>query len=437
MSRRVALALLLLGLSSTSVRAQLGLPRSTIPTRTALARVGLERAWETFVPLSTTERVVAISLAGVPDKETRAIRATLLFVQTDHANLHAYDAETGRYRWGANLGRASLNAEGVSVNSDRVFATNFRTLFCLDLETGRTVWKATLDAAPSSPTAADEEHVVVGLASGKLSGFTVRDHSHDEKPGFSAATNAFNWQTRKPITGRPIPADRVVAFGSEDGRAYVAQIEPKLLLFRFLTGDAIRASIGTLGSRTLLVPSTDNNLYAVDLFDGTTRWTYPSGAPIDQEPLVAEREIYLLNNEGDLTSLNSENGQPLWSLNIRRAQILALSPTRIYGRSLDGDLAFVDRASGKILAMPRDTAERAGLNLREFSLALTNHLNDRLYFTTPSGFLISLHELGQHQPVPLRPAGGVPFGYIADEAPAETPPATPPAEAEEAPVENP
>jgi outer membrane protein assembly factor BamB len=417
MSRRVALALLLLSWPAWPARAQMALPRSSIPTRTALERVGLEWNWMGFIPVTATERVVLISIAE-----------DMFFAQTDQANFHAYDAETGRHRWSTNLGRASLSAQPASVNSDRVFTTNFHTLYCLDRATGRTVWKVELNVAPSSPTAADEEHVVVGLSNGMLSGYTIRDHSQDKPtPGFSAATNVFNWQTRKPITGRPIPADRVVAFGSEDGRAYVAQISPKLLVFRYLTGAAIRASMGTHGLRTLLIPSTDHNLYAVDLFEGTTRWIYPSGAPIDQEPLVAQDEVFVLNADGDLALLEVESGQPKWTMSIRRAQILAVSPTRIYGRSLDGDLVYVDRAMGKILATPRDTAERAGLNLRDFTLALTNHLNDRLYFATPSGFVICLREQGRSQPTLLRHPSKLPFGHIATEE-AETPPATPPAE---------
>lgn len=425
MSRRVALASLLLGLAVGPAQAQLALSRSSIPTRSALERVGLEKNWSAFVPITATERVILLSIAE-----------ELVFAQTDQANFHVFDSRTGRYLWGASLGRASLNAYPVSVNSDRVLTTNFRTLFCFDRGTGRLVWKVELESAPSSPTAADEEHVVVGLSNGKLVGYTIRDHSKDKKPGFSAATNVFNWKTTKPIVGRPIAADRVVAFGSEDGRAYVAQIHPKLLIFRFLTGAPIRASMGAIGSRTLLVPSTDRSLYAIDLFDGTTRWTYASGAPIDQEPLVADTEIFVLNNEGDLASLNEDTGEAKWSMNIRRAQILAVSPTRIYGRSLDGDLAYVDRATGKILALPRDTAERAGLNLRDFTLSVTNHLDDRLYFATPSGFLMSLREQGKLEPTPLRHADTLPFGQLPDDGDVPTPPPSPPvgAEAAEAPT---
>lgn len=421
MCRRLFACLLIAGLAPPTARGQIPVARSSIPTRSAMERLGLEKNWDGYVPLTTSERVVMLSLAE-----------GLLIAQTSMAQLHVYEAETGRLLWSKSLGRSSLNAQPASVNSDRVFATNYRTLYCIDRATGRTVWQASLESYPSSPTAADEEHVVVGLANGKLVGYSVRDHTQDDPPGYSAGTNVFNWQTVKTITGRPLPAERVIAFGSEDGRAYTAQIDPKLLLWRFLTGGPIKASMTGLGTRTLLIPSTDNSLYAVDLYDASTRWTYASGAPINQEPMVADQEVFVLNSAGDLASLDPDRGTPKWTINIRRAQILAVSPSRVYGRSLDGDLAFVDRATGKMLALPRDTAERAGLNLREFTLAVTNHLNDRLYFATPTGMLYSIRELGQVQPVLLRHPSRLPFGKLPDgEAP--TPPPSPAAGDGEAP----
>jgi outer membrane protein assembly factor BamB len=434
MSRYVALALLLLGWTVPAVRGQMAFTRDMVPSQMALERLGLERNWSGVVPLGPAgEKVILISLAG--DRT-----GDMLFAQTDQAKLHAYDARTGRYLWGADLGRSSLSAQPVAINSDSVFATNFRSLFRLDRQTGRKVWDVVLESAPSSPTAADEEHVMVGLVNGKLVGYTIRDHSKDKPPGFSAATNVFNWQTRNTITGRPIPADKVVAFGSEDGRAYVAQLNPKLLIFRFLTGGAIKASMGTLGARTLLIPSTDSNFYAIDLYTAETRWIYPSGAPINQEPLVARGEIFLLNSVGDLARLNPDDGTPRWTVNIRRAQILAVSPTRIYGFSANRDLAFIDRETGKLLASPRDTTERAGLNLREFALSLTNHLDDRLFFCTPTGLLVSFREQGRLEPVKLRDPNELPFGYLPEQSDEPTPPAspspegTPPDEAADAPL---
>ena len=68
-----------------------------------------------------------------------------------------------------------------------------------------------------------------------------------------------------------------------------------------------------------------------------------------------------------------------------------------------------------MLADPRVTYERAGLNLREYHVSLTNNLNDRLYMATSAGLVICLREIGQLQPSPLRDSKQPPFGYIPPE----------------------
>ena len=86
-------------------------------------------------------------------------------------------------------------------------------LYALDRRTGRTVWRVELPAQPSSPTGADEDRVMIGLASGKLMAFDVANGSP-----------LWNWQTGGPILARPIPAIQLVAFASQDGKVYVALV---------------------------------------------------------------------------------------------------------------------------------------------------------------------------------------------------------------------
>ena len=55
--------------------------------------------------------------------------------------VHAFDAETGRLLWSAQLGERTGFARGVAANSFAVFVTNADTLFALDKKTGRPIWK--------------------------------------------------------------------------------------------------------------------------------------------------------------------------------------------------------------------------------------------------------------------------------------------------------
>src|SRR5207249_1966572 len=105
---------------------------------------------------------------------------------------------------------------------------------------------------------------------------------------------------------------------------------------------------------------------------------------------------------------------------------LAASPKRLYLQSTFGDLMIVDRAAGQFVADARATSQRAGLDLRDYLLSLTNTDNDRIYLATPSGYVICLREAGNVEPAPVRDPKALGFGEIPPAAAPETP-ATPPA----------
>lgn len=428
MSRRLLLAWVLLTPLAWPASGQTLLPGNTLPTRVALQRLGLDRAWYTSVPLGGgTEQLIEISVAG-----------DTLFAQTNVGMLYAYEAETGRLIWSTSLGRPSGEAQPVSLNSTMVFASNGQHLVAMERASGRVLWDYYLQATASSATAANDQLVIVGLHTGKLVAYRLepleKQFRRENGPpgGF-----AFAWQTSGPITAPPIIANQVVAFSSRGGQVYVAQLEPPLLVHRSQRHGAFSAQFGRYGTRTLLAPSLDNNVYGFDLFTGEVLWIYSTGAPVDQEPLVAGDDAYIVNTRGDLSALDPKTGQPRWDEASRptgAVTLLSVSPKRIYMQSPYGELIIVDRVAGNLLADARATSQRAGLNLRDYLLSPTNTLNDRIYLATPSGFLVCLHELGADQPIPVRDPKALGFGQIPPAAPA---PGTFPPPAGEAGGENP
>ena len=105
---------------------------------------------------------------------------------------------------------------------------------------------------------------------------------------------AWNFQTNGPITATPIPTQFVVAFASNGGKLYVTLLDPPQILHRSQPIGSIVASMGTYGTgpeSALLVPSTDGNLYRINLFTGEQRWVFPTGAPIAAEPLVGGGDV--------------------------------------------------------------------------------------------------------------------------------------------------
>jgi outer membrane protein assembly factor BamB len=428
MSRRLIFACLVLTFLGPAAKGQVPVSRDLLPTRTALARLGLERHWMAVVPLVGTERLLGISISS-----------GLLFAQTTQGNFHVYDAESGRHYWSAALGPDIRAARPASANSTTVFVTNSNYLYALDRQTGRQVWQVNLGIQPSSSTSCDEEIVMVGLSSGLLRAFTIHE-SKDKDPtthrALPGGSFAFNWQTNGPMTSRPLPAGRLVAFAGHDGRAYVAMMKPPTMLYRIATGGEIPAPISSHGTRTLLVPSADMNVYAVDLFTAKMLWVLPTGAPVLQEPLVADNDIYIVNAAGILSSVDVVSGQVRWSTSTQGGRLISVSGTRVYLESHDDDLFIIDRGTGRMVASPADTFVRAGLNLRSYTLGPTNRLDDRLCFATSSGLIICLREIGQPQPRLLRDPKEKPFGHIPPEGIDTNPhPAPEAAPAEGAPAE--
>jgi outer membrane protein assembly factor BamB len=401
-----------------SAFAQRPFPVDLVPTRTALERLGLERQWFGVIPLVETERLMKITLAG-----------DMMFAQTDYAIVHAFDAESGRLLWSAQLGERTGFARGVAANSFAVYLTNANHLHALDKKTGRKIWDFNLGTIPTSSPAADEDRLMVGMTSGRIASFKLK--STDTKGNvtiLSKPVEAWKWATGGPILTRPLPAGQFTVYGSTDGTVSVVESVDGTPLYRIPTGGPIGEGLGTLGTRLLLVPSASNNLFGIDLLAAKVLWTFPSGAPIDQEPMVAGQDIYTINTAGNMTMVDPATGEARWTRPTQGGRLAAISDTKLYLRSYNLDLFVMDRQTGRMVLDPGESHIRAGLNLREYDLDIVNRFNDRLYFATDSGMIICLRETGHQKPHPLKDPKALPFGYVPPEGLKVTPPAAPAAE---------
>ncbi len=426
MSRRLALvwAPLLLCWAGPTALAQSTSSSVAVPSRTSLSRLGMERQWVTAVPVAGSEQVLRISRGR-----------DALFVQTNHGMIHAYEAETGRPQWSTSVGERTAKALPISQNSFAVFATSANILTALDKQTGRVLWRQSLVSPPSSGTTADEDHVVVGMETGMVHCFDLKEESGDSKPKIRSTPKlAWNLGTGGRIETRPMFGDRIVCFGSSDGKVYVHMKNETTPLYRVATGGPIGRELDSHGTRTLLIPSADQNLYAVDVLTSKIQWVHPSGASLSQGPIVAQEEIFAINDAGSLSALNSETGEPRWTTNTDHGKLLGVSPSRVYLLSQDNDFIIVARDSGKVLLDPAATFQRAGLDVREYTLSFPERFDDRLFLATPSGVMVCLREIGATTPKLLRDPNAKPFAFVPPEGikeevvPVEPPPADPNAE---------
>src|SRR4051794_28357762 len=199
-------ALALVVLAGPSIRAQTPFPSDLIPRRTSLSRLGLERQWMAVVPLIENERLLRISRSS-----------DLFFAQTDRGAVHTYDVQSGRHLWTANLGESTPFALPVSSNSFAVFGTCANILSALDRNTGRTIWKFDLGAIPSCGTVATEDQVMVGLSTGKVRAFSLREVIGKNPPSIrKVPVEVWGWQTGGAVRTQPLPTEHMTVLGSTD-----------------------------------------------------------------------------------------------------------------------------------------------------------------------------------------------------------------------------
>lgn len=436
MMRPIAWALLLTLLAAPAASAQSQLVAATLPTESQLERAGLTRQWNAVVPLAdASEQVIRISKAD-----------NQLFAQTNQGIFYAFDAETGARQWSTRLGATSPFSLPVASNSSLVFVPNQDHLLGLDRRYGRIVFNVLLESVATSAPVADDELVMVGILGKKIAAYDIKK----QRIVWNVASN-------EPVVSRGILTPRVVAFAAQDGQLFVIANQElrNTVLYRFEAGGAISASLGTLGTRTLLAASQDNNIYALDLYTGDQKWTFPTDGAIASDFLVSGDMIYALNRAGTLTAIDlnqfwavkdpsggiaglfpsdqmqkaKEKAAELdeqqfrnfavlpraaWERRGVYGELLALTPKRIILRDSNGSAYIVGRGTGDELLSPVEMLNSAGLDLRPFKLSFTNEANDRVYMASPQGLIICLREINLVQPVPLRAKSEHPFGYVPE-----------------------
>lgn len=378
----------------------------TIPSRTSLAQVGLERHWFNAVPLSSgSSRVAAMNLAG-----------KYLFAQTTDGLIACYDAESGKRYWTYDVHALTLKPSNISVNDKMAIATVGQKILGIDLANGAKVFESKLEDICSGGTAVSSSLAIAALANGKVQVFSIKHPGVDTcgdrhnaltcpklKP--SVGSYIYAWQTNKSITAKPLLTEKLMAFASQDGKFYMAAVGQRKIVHRVATKGPIRGNMGYYGTSQVIVGSEDQKIYSINIFepeDNATNWILPTSSPVNHAILVAGDDGFTVTKDGTFHAINLKDGTANWEMPVGRGKLLAITPGRIYGITEDGALAVVNRADGKILITPEQSYHSFGLDLRNYDFRMNNDVNDRVYLATADGIVLCLRELGKTSPTPLR-----------------------------------
>jgi outer membrane protein assembly factor BamB len=187
---------------------------------------------------------------------------------------------------------------------------------------------------------------------------------------------------------KPVASGLTLLFASEKGIVYGVNTVDRQLKFQLETAGKIQAPL-TSANGMVFVADSQSRLYCINQSNGHRRWEFSSGAPISQEPKVIGGHVYVVPQREGLAAIDVQTGHLLWQ-RVRATALVAVSEKRVYASDLSDNLLILDRENGNVLGV---------LNLREYSLRVSNDRTDRVYLSTPSGTVICLREMNSDYPI--------------------------------------
>ncbi|MDI6830494.1 MAG: PQQ-binding-like beta-propeller repeat protein [Actinomycetota bacterium] len=185
-----------------------------------------------------------------------------------------------------------------AVAAGRVYAACRRgLLYCLDLETGRPLWRHDAEGGVSCMPAVCERGILVATSDGR-----VRLVSSGGKPVWEAEVGG-------SVPSTPIPEGDGVYFGSVDA-----------------------------------------HLYCLDMASGKKRWSFGAAGPVEVSPCVYEGQVFGVSYEGDLFALESGSGRLVWTFQSHAVPVAC--PAADGGRvflATEFEIFCLDAQSGKLL----------------------------------------------------------------------------------------
>jgi outer membrane protein assembly factor BamB len=182
----------------------------------------------------------------------------------------------------------------------------------------------------------------------------------------------------------------------------ISKFEPRIF-YRYQADAAVSAPLGGYDT-VAYIASEDFRVYALDIMNGKILWRFVTGGPIRQKPRVTDDSVYVTADRAGLYRLDRLTGDQVWR-NSDADRFLAINNKFVYANDRTGRLLILDRQRGTEIA--------AYDGARDFTIPLSNELNDRLYLASNDGLLLCLHD--RDYPKPLR------VKNVVEEKPAAAP----------------
>ncbi|MBC7248594.1 MAG: PQQ-binding-like beta-propeller repeat protein [Actinobacteria bacterium] len=201
----------------------------------------------------------------------------------------------------------------------------------------RELWGTRLESEPVGPPAVVGGRVYVCCRNGFLYCLELE-----------SGRPLWRYEAGSGFTSMPAVSEEGIIAGTVDGRVLCVGAGGKLA-WKVEVGGAVPATPVPQGGRVFF-GSMDGSLYCVDAGNGKRRWTFQADTPIAMSPCVYEGQVFAVTEEGDLLALDERNGRLVWTY--RCEEMPASFPVADEGRvyqATETTLHCAEAQSGKRL----------------------------------------------------------------------------------------
>lgn len=278
------------------------------------------------------------------------------------------ESSTGKVRWAKQLDRPTTQLFEPTRVGDTLFITSDTELHEINLKNGNTLDRDAVGAIINTKP----------LVMGNIALFGT---TRDELIAFETTNDFEHWSYKfdGEIESAPIQVtDGSVAMISAGGDLRILNnYDGASILKMNIAGGAVASML--IDSGAIIVPSTDQSIYAFSLIDGSRYWRKRTSEPVIVQPVMHDGIMYGTTADDGLVAIDSIDGKIIWSNSDIQGWVVSLAN----GDELmvwDGkSLSAVDMDSGEVI-VSADLNGAAGVRADEF-------IDGNLYVISPNGAL--------------------------------------------------
>ncbi|MCK5023058.1 MAG: PQQ-binding-like beta-propeller repeat protein [Candidatus Aenigmarchaeota archaeon] len=269
------------------------------------------------------------------------IKNNIIYFGACDEYIYAVDLNTGKGLWKYKASGRFVEARPSLYENNYYHGCYDGYMYKLDIREGKLVWKfKTGDRITSQAT----------LNNGILyfSSFDGNVYAIDDKTG----KEVWRFKTGNWVGTGPLIYKSILYVGSGDGYLYALTMDGKEK-WRFKTGGAIlhyRPAPHKDG--IMYFPSSDRNLYAVNMETGKEIWRFKTGDRTEVSPLIHEDVIYFGAHDNNFYALDAKTGKEIWRFRAKNF-VGDIHPiihnNAIYFGSVDGNLYALSKKDGNVI----------------------------------------------------------------------------------------